>query len=67
MQGVVQKYYKKPRKAAKPYGFIQGDNGNIFFFDGDSVIGNLNVGDKVFFHGRRNVRGYIASQVQVIL
>ena len=64
MEGLVTKYCNRPKKGKNPYGFIDGYDGESYFFsDKARAIKN---GDSVKFIPRRGDRGFWAADVQVI-
>jgi len=65
MLGKVESYNSK-----KGYGFIRGDDGLRYFVPYCNVktrSGSLDAGYQVEFTGGRNERGYIASNVTLML
>lgn len=66
MQGIIEKYYKRPKKTKLPYGFITGYDGESYYFNSKNLLSDINIGDEVSFKGRRNEKGFVAFEVKAI-
>lgn len=64
MEGLVTKYCSRPRKGKNPYGFIDGYDGESYFFS--DKAGTIKLGDNVKFKARTGDRGFWAADVQVV-
>ena len=64
MEGLVTKYCNRPRKGKYPYGFIDGYDGESYFFS--DKTGAFKVGDNVKFNARTGDRGFWAANVEVL-
>ena len=63
MQGIVTKFWKNGhKKRKKPYGFIDGYDGEDYYFQTNGEL--FNVGDLVSFKGEINEKGNYASHVK---
>ena len=64
MQGLINKFFRK-HGSAKGYGFITGDDRNIYYFSARELADTVNIGDTVLFEGIRNEKGYLACNVRL--
>lgn len=65
MRGLVDYLQVKTARSKSKYGFINGEDGKMYWFSLKNLR-NLKVGDSVDFQGGKDDKGYIATQVQVI-
>lgn len=65
MQGLIDKFFSK-HSSAKGYGFISGEDENIYFFSAKELTNTVHVGDTVIFEGIRNEKGYLATDVRSV-
>ena len=66
MRGLVDYLQVKTTRGKSKYGFINGEDGKMYWFSLDNLR-NLKVGDTVSFNGGEDEKGYIASQVSIIV
>lgn len=62
MQGLVTRFFKKHGR--KPYGFIEGYDGESYFFNGKLLVDHIQEGDEVMFKGKSNEKGNYAYDIQ---
>lgn len=65
MRGLVDYLQVKNSRGKSKYGFINGEDGKMYWFSLDNLR-FLKVGDSVDFIGGADEKGYIASQVSLI-
>jgi cold shock CspA family protein len=66
MLGTITKLQIKSSRPNKSYGFVEGDNGETYYFRLKEVIGEIKPGDKVSFTGVRNDKGGSATQIKAV-
>lgn len=66
MQGLVTKFFARPRKGKYSYGFIDGYDGETYFFNQKGLLTKVKVGDEVKFKARFGEKGSFAKDVEVI-
>jgi hypothetical protein len=64
MRGKIQSYFKRPRKSRQPYGFILGEDKEMYYFCGNGV--QFNIGDFVEFKGRTNEKSKYATDIRIV-
>ena len=64
MEGLVTKYCNRPKKGKNPYGFIDGYDGESYFFSDKTRT--IKLGDSVKFNPKSGDRGFWAADVQVV-
>lgn len=55
----------KTSRGKSKYGFINGEDGKMYWFSLDNLK-KLEVGDSVDFTGGKDDKGYVASQVSIV-
>ena len=66
MQGLVTKFFKKSHGRG-PYGFIEGYDGETYFFNRKTMLTEIHEGDEVKFKASFNDKGNYARDVQVLV
>ena len=66
MRGLVDYLQVKTARGRSKYGFINGEDGKMYWFSLDDLR-SIKVGDAVQFTEGRDEKGYIASQVSIVV